>query len=459
MKLGENFSKKRIIAALMCLVLILGNLCGCKSSKKDDSSSYVSVISSEAETSSIESTVISSIESSTEAKSSSQPTASKKPVSNSNNNQPVITPAATGNFSYNSNSDIENNLFLDALTYTGYNLAKQRADGMMWKYVLWTDKEWRGWLSGIHYGGGSSGYETQDGKPNLAAFKRGGLVCASYVTYVYFNYLPNVAGIDTSSLTRPNKSYSANDWYIALKSWESNGYSTRVPFNYSGTAGNFGKFTPNATVPIGSIVVFTDYRNKSDYSSHVAIYQGYKNGYHWLTQVGNSNGPEFCAMERMLFGADPQWPIAIFTPPTNIRFSANLEINLKDESGAVIPNAEFTLKNSNGNTISLGKTDNNGKIVKEGLAYGTYTLIETVPSGYTSTESSKTIELTTQNNSSNVISVSNQKVVVPSSTVTSTSSAVAPSSSAPAASTPPSSVPPSSVPSSSVPSSTPSSNS
>jgi hypothetical protein len=212
--------------------------------------------------------------------------------------------------------DLEKNPFFDSLVYTGYNIEKHRADGMMWYYLLASQKRDRGWLSNITYAGGSTGYETtSNGAPDISFFEKHGLVCASYVTYVYFNYLPNVAGIDTSELTKPEKSYSANDWYIAAKDWVDKGYSESIEFEASLTNAGFIDFSTEVEIPIGSIIAFCDSRNKSDYCSHVVIYAGYENDYHWVYHVGNENGPEFCSVQRMHFGPDPQWPIAVITTP------------------------------------------------------------------------------------------------------------------------------------------------
>jgi hypothetical protein len=212
--------------------------------------------------------------------------------------------------------DLEKNPFFDSLVYTGYNIEKHRADGMMWYYLLASQKRDRGWLSNITYAGGSTGYETtSNGAPDISFFEKHGLVCASYVTYVYFNYLPNVAGIDTSELTKPEKSYSANDWYIAAKDWVDKGYSESIEFEASLTNAGFIDFSTDEEIPIGSIIAFCDSRNKSDYCSHVVIYAGYENDYHWVYHVGNENGPEFCSVQRMHFGPDPQWPIAVITTP------------------------------------------------------------------------------------------------------------------------------------------------
>lgn len=317
----------------------------------------------------------------------------------------VAQTTVSGDYKYNSNSDIDDNIFLDALIYTGYNINKHRADGRMWQYILAANKRGLGYLSNITYGGGSSGYETSGGKPDIKYFEKHGLVCASYVTYVYFNYLPNVAGIDTSALPKPARSTSANDWYLALKQWVNKGYSRKISFTASKTSAGFVNFKPSEKIPIGSIVVFCDSRNRSDYGSHVAIYAGYKNNYNWLFHVGNKNGPEFCAVERMNFGHDPQWPIAVITPPENIRMSAMLEVTVTDNSGKPVSGASVSLKNSKtGTVINLGMSGGKA-LTKEGLTYGDYTLSFTVPAGYTAESTVKTLKLTTANNSKNTVNI------------------------------------------------------
>lgn len=355
-------------------------------------------------------------------------TSSKKPTTVSS--KPTVTNTvsksqSSGEYKYNSNTDINNNVFLDALVYTGYNLKKHIADGNMWKYILASQKRGLGYLSNIGYAGGSTGYETSGGKPDIKLFEKRGLVCASYVTYVYFNYLPNVAGIDTSSLTRPNKSYSANDWYIAAKDWVNKGYSTTISFTASRTSSGYINFRPEKEIPIGSIMAFCDAKNRSDYCSHVAIYAGYQNGYNWVYHVGNDNGPEFCAVERMYFGPDPQWPIKVITTPSNIRMQAALEISLKDNNGNPVSGAEFSLNSTeSGKVVSLGKTDTNGVIVKENLTYGEYELTEVLPNGYTADSTTQKIKLTTANNSYNKVAVTNALIppVVPSDTSSSEAS-------------------------------------
>ena len=353
---------------------------------------------------------VSSTEVSSSVLSSATAKPQKKPTATSSTSKaPVIS--GTG-YKYNSNMSPDNNIFLDALIYTGYNIEKHRADGNMCKYVLSGQKRGLGYLSKIGYSGGSTGYETNaSGKPDIAKFERSGLVCASFATYVYFNYLPNVAGIDTSSLTRPKSSVFANDWYTAVKDWVKKGYSEYIPFTskVTGATGNsFIVFNPSREIPIGSVIIFRNPKKAATYGAHVAIYAGTVNSYHWLLHVGTANGPEFSAVERMNFGPNPRWPIAIVTPPSNIRFSPVIEIELKDDLGAPISGVQFSLKNSGGTTV-IGTTDANGKIVKSDLTYGQYELIQTVPTGYTCENPTQSIMLNTLKNSYNKITVTDIK--------------------------------------------------
>ena len=266
----------------------------------------------------------------TSSKTSGKDTSSKKPGKDKGDKKDNTSNKDKTESNIYADMTPDNNVFLDALEYTGYQLDVQRNSGMMWgsfdNYILCSQKRGLGWLSDINYDdyGRASGYETNSkGKPDISYFEDTGLVCASYVTYVYFNYLPNVAGIDTSKLPRPNKSYAANDWYIAGKKWIDKGYSRYIDFSASdgGSIDNDINFTPEEDIPIGSLIVLCDWYNRSDWCSHICIYAGKMGGYHWVTHVGNENGPEFCAIERMNRKPHPQWPIAVITPPSNLKFS------------------------------------------------------------------------------------------------------------------------------------------
>lgn len=294
------------------------------SSKDESVSSVTSVVSSVPSAPSVSSNVVSSVP--------STPTTSSAPVTSSTPSTSSVQKPTTPGVNPTANMTPDNNVFLDALEYTGYNLTAQRNSGRMWdsgsRYVLCSQKRGLGWLSNITYDdfGRSSGYETgANGLPDISYFEQKGLVCASYATYVYFNYLPNVAGIDTSMLARPDKPVLANDWYIAAKKWVEAGYSRRINFTASdgGSIHNDLEIFPEEEIPIGSLILLCDWYNRSEWCSHICIYAGEVNGYHWVTHVGNENGPEFCAVERMNRKPHPQWPIAIITPPSNLNFNAN----------------------------------------------------------------------------------------------------------------------------------------
>ncbi len=349
------------------------------------------------------------------ASSEDAPVSSEQPTTSSKVEPVVPQKPVTPNtdFQYNSNMSYDNNVFLDALKYTGY-----KTDPRMWgsykNYVLCSQKKGLGWLSNITYDdyGRSKGYEvTANGMPDIHYFEQKGLVCASYVAYVYFNYLPNVAGIDTSMLPKADNPVLANDWYKAAKQWVNLGYSRYIDFTASDNGSIYQdlKLTVNEEIPIGSLIFLNNWYNRTDWSTHVSIYAGKVNGYHWVTHVGNENGPEMCAIERMNRLPHPQWMLAIVTPPSNIRFAPAVEVTVKDDNGKPMKDVEISVKSASGTVTSIGKTDANGKVTKEGLSYGKYEIIQKLPSGYTSDASTKTVTLTTKNNSLNTISFVNKK--------------------------------------------------
>lgn len=345
--------------------------------------------------------------------SSETPTVSSTP-------QPVITPSVNTEYNYNSNMSYDDNVFLDALKYTGYK-THPRMWGAYGNYVLCSQKRGLGWLSEITYDdyGSATGYEVNEqGLPDIHYFtyrsngSKRGLVCASYVAYVYFNYLPNVAGIDTSMLPKAGDPVLANEWYLAAQKWVELGYSRYINFtaNDGGSIYQDLKLTPEEEIPIGSLIFLCDWYNRTNWSTHVSIYAGKVNGYHWVTHVGNENGPELCAIERMNRLPHPQWMLAIVTPPSNIRFSAAVEVTVKDADGKPMKDVSVSVKRkSNGVVTELGKTDSSGKVSGEGLSYDEYEVSQITPSGYTCESSTQNISFTTKNNSLNTVSFTNKK--------------------------------------------------
>ncbi len=439
--MNQQINCIRAAALLLTLVLMLSCFTACKNEENpgtESSSELSSVVSSE-----ISSEESSGTESSDEA--TSTPPTSSHPVTSTTSKAPTtglkppsasgIEPAPIVNIKapngtlYNKNGtkqnyvtpmDMEDNVFMDSLIYTGYNVAKQRKDGLMWQYILSAQKKrdpskQYGWLSPISYDydGGTSGYETNSqGLPDIKFFEKNDMVCASFIGYVYANYLPNVVGIDTSMLGKPSdfgwSNVLADSWYEVAKTWVKKGWSEFIKFDCRTVAGSGGmlRITPERSIPIGSIIVTANDSNAdTDYAGHVSIYAGWKDGYNWVYHVGNDNGPEFCSIERMGYNPDPhyrQWLIAIITPPNIVRFAPTLEVTVTDTAGAPVQGATVTAKRaSNGKTITIGTTGANGKISKDYLYYDDVTITVTA-GGKTATATKK---LTAENNSLNQVAV------------------------------------------------------
>lgn len=259
----------------------------------------------------------------------SVPVSSEQSSSETPSDTPVVKPISMDELykQYNEKMDMDKNPFMDSLEYTGYNLAKHRADGEMWNYVLASTKKGRGWLSKISYDydGGTTGYEVnEEGKPDIEFFEKNDMVCATYISYVYFNYMGNFMGIDVSNIEKPEKPELANSWYHTAKRWVEAGYSKQITYDAKIVSERI-VFKEHEEIPIGSLIFF-----KSRYedirpgeSTHVAIYAGYKNGNHWVYHVGNDNGPEFCSIQRMCCNSVPgardgQFMMGVFTTPTYI---------------------------------------------------------------------------------------------------------------------------------------------
>jgi hypothetical protein len=212
-------------------------------------------------------------------------------------------------------------------------------------------------------------------------------------------------------LTKPERTYNAHSFYTAAKDWVKKGHARTIGFTASRDGSNYIQFKEKEDIPIGSIIVFEDDRKHDGKGSHITVYGGYKNGNHWVYQVGTANGPEMCAIERMLFGPDPQWPLAVIVP-TAIRFSACAKVTATDQKDNPVAKAKVILTQTDGKKITL-TTDKKGECIKEGLAYGKYQLTVIPPKGYTCKDSSSKVELTPNNNSENVLSISFTKILPP----------------------------------------------
>ena len=96
-------------------------------------------------------------------------------------------------------AEMLDNVFLDALEYTGYKVQNQKDDGTIFKKY---SSGATSYLSKISYGLNKYGTETvaKSGTatglaPDIAGFESSGLCCASYVSYVYYNYLPTLQAL------------------------------------------------------------------------------------------------------------------------------------------------------------------------------------------------------------------------------------------------------------------------
>ena len=245
-------------------------------------------------------------------------------------------------------AEMLDNVYLDALAYTGYQVQTQKDDGTIFKkYAGGVPASVR---SKIGYGTSASGMETVTDPstktglaPNIAKFESAGLCCATYVTYVYYNYLKNVAGIDTSMAPCPSNPRSSSSYSTAANGWISAGTARRIAFTQNGNGSNF---SPSETIPIGSLIIFKRIDNGK--VAHVAIYAGYYSGQHFVTQVGGDNGPEFCTIAGMSKGGEAEVVDQIVVP-SFVEEDGAIEIYKKDPNGRALAGAYFT-------AVGQGKT-------------------------------------------------------------------------------------------------------
>lgn len=275
------------------------------------------------------------------------------------------------------------NIYLDALTYTGYKTDEQKADGSIFKtYSGNTPMPVR---SGIGYGTGPSGLETvaagnKTGKaPDIARFKANGLCCASYVSYVYYNYLPNIARMDVSKIPQPANPRSPISYNSAVENWVRSGGARRIAFT-QGT----NSFTPSEEIPIGSLIIFK--HKTTGEIAHLALYAGYYAGKHFVTHVGNERGPEISTVEGMSKGSYPEVVTQVVVPKIGEPLGT-ISVHKTDENGKPLAGAKFkvTMAEHPEYSFLINPTDENGNSkMNMGLPYGKYILTEIeFPEGYT----------------------------------------------------------------------------
>lgn len=291
-------------------------------------------------------------------------------------------------------SKMLNNIYLDALTYTGYKTDVQKADGSIFK--TYSGNAPASVRSGIGYGSGPSGLETvaadnKTGKaPDIARFKANGLCCASYVSYVYYNYLPNIARMDVSKIPQPANPRSPISYNSAVENWVRSGGARKIAFT-QGT----NSFTPSEEIPIGSLIIFK--HKTTGEIAHLALYAGYYAGKHFVTHVGNERGPEISTVEGMSKGSYPEVVTQVVVPKIDEPVGT-ISVHKTDENGKPLAGAKFkvTMAEHPEYSFLINPTDENGNAkMNMGLPYGKYILTEIeFPEGYTySGQKEYTVEL------------------------------------------------------------------
>ncbi|HBJ10165.1 MAG TPA: hypothetical protein DDY61_00295 [Ruminococcaceae bacterium] len=280
-------------------------------------------------------------------------------------------------------STMLDNIYLDALTYTGYKTDAQKADGSIFK--TYSGNAPASVRSGIGYGTGPSGLETvaagnKTGKaPDIAKFKANGLCCASYVSYVYYNYLPNIARMDVSKIPQPANPRSPISYNSAVENWVKSGGARRIAFT-QGT----NSFTPSEEIPIGSLIIFK--HKTTGEIAHLALYAGYYAGKHFVTHVGNERGPEISTVEGMSKGSYPEVVTQVVVPVVGEPVGT-ISVYKTDENGKPLAGAKFkaTMAEHPEYSFLIDPTDENGNgKMNMGLPYGKYILTEIeFPEGYT----------------------------------------------------------------------------
>lgn len=308
-----------------------------------------------------------------------------------------------------------NNHMLDALEYIGYKVQAQRDDGTLYKKI---GGEATAYLSNVTYGQDSTagnGLEVNSkGLPDIAYFEKYGMQCGSWATYYWFNYLPHVAGVDTSYLNPPTWPMNPGSWWERAQDWIKAGYAEEISFTVDW---NTGKVVPAKEIPIGSIVLFANRETGSLWTGgHVSMYAGEYNGTQFLTHVGTSRGPEFHSINAFhLNQADKGGTKQVVSKIIAIKEIespyGSIEIYKKDQNGKVLSGAEFTITNKGtGKTVGKGVTNVDGYYRLLKLPYGTYTVTETkFPTGYTSSGTTTwTVTISDSNKGKVVINAVNE---------------------------------------------------
>ena len=292
---------------------------------------------------------------------------------------------------------IDDNVYLDALEYIGFDLdGYKRAYPDTWLNA-W-DTKTLPYQGDAPYGLGCTGLETKNGKPDLAAFSNGGLVCASFVAYVLLNYMPNVAKIDTSAIATAmsgKNTKAADSWDKALASMVSNKKAQVININ-----GDESKYS---LLQGGDILIYQD--DDGDIS-HVDLYigaaqvvsYGVKQTFHVVVFAGGTN-PGLEAAERMALGGSPNSPgklLRAYRIPSITNPYGGIELYKTDQNGKPLAGAVFTIYDNQGSAKQTLTTNSNGYAATgiRDIEVGTYTVKETkAPTNYQLSSTTYTVKV------------------------------------------------------------------
>ena len=323
-----------------------------------------------------------------------------------------------------------NNVFLDALAYTGYNVSKQRNDNTLFVQGYYGNSlkikidsgAYPNILSGIPYSANTSRdglavksesdpSKTKTGVvPDIAKIKKTGLVCGGYVTYVFMNYLPNVKGITYQGLADvlPGGTESAYAWYDALETLAAQGKATKIAIgtpdfkllNKIDASNRDSDITyiDWSRLEIGDIIIFGNEKNLSWSSvKHVAIYagtcnNGWLSGAHLITHVGNSRGPEISEVRYMASKTNTSpsassIPVAVY----RLKVDTGVSVTVPDPTPTPTPTPESPIEKLPEPTPGPGKIKVKNSVTNGGAASGwTFTV-------YSNSSCSKAVTTLTTN--------------------------------------------------------------
>lgn len=284
-----------------------------------------------------------------------------------------------------------------SVTYLGYKTAKHIKAGSYMQDYATGPRTPVAYRSKIRYGGGPSGQETVKDKstvtgraPNVKKFEAQGMCCASFVSYYYLNYLPNIAGVNTSYIKNAIKksgmsSQSCASWEWAAKYLVKKGKAKVVDRSSRSLRGA----TPSK-LQIGDLITFS-VPNQGVSCGHVAVYAGTNNqGDYYVAHVGSDEGPVFQTLQRfenvvnrydgcaysVVYRFDlPQseYDYDVKLKTTKVKYNGKAQtpkVIVKDAAGKTIASKNYTVYYSNNKKVGTAKV----KVIFKGKYKGTKTL-------------------------------------------------------------------------------------